>query len=178
MRSLVVAPVATDRLVLRPWREDDLDALHEIRCDVEVIRYLPWELGTREDSRAWLAQRIAQDRLAADGDAVSYAVERTEDGRLVGAVNAWWRSVADGEGEIGFVLASDAQRKGYALEAVTALVDLLFDALDLRRVTGTADARNASSLDLMRRLGMRHAADADGGLVVWAVLSPEWEQRH
>ncbi len=178
MRSLVVAPVATDRLVLRPWREDDLDALHEIRCDAQVIRYLPWELGAREDSRAWLAQRIAQDRLAADGDAVSYAVERTEDGRLVGAVNAWWRSVADGEGEIGFVLAREAQGQGYAHEAVTALVDLLFTTLDLRRVTGTADARNTASQDLMHRLGMRHVADADGGLVVWAVSRTDWDARH
>jgi RimJ/RimL family protein N-acetyltransferase len=181
---VVGEPVVTERLVLRPWREGDLDDVHSFQSDPEVVRYLYWELRTREESLQWLRERIAADRLAADGDGISLAVERRADGRVLGGVNGWWRSVEHRQGEIGFVLARDAQGQGYAREATAALLDLLFDRLDLHRVSGTADARNVASTALMARLGMRqeaHFREAEwfkgdwGDTAVYAVLRREWE---
>ena len=184
--ELVVGEVATRRLLLRPLHAGDLDDVHAIQSDPELVRYLPWELRTREQSREWLSTRIAADRLAADGDAVAWAVQRRGDPRLIGSVNAWWRSVEHRQGELGFVFAADVHGQGYATEAVGALVDLLFGELDLHRVAGVADARNAASTALMRRVGMRQEAHLRqcqlfkgewADQVVFAVLREEWEAR-
>jgi RimJ/RimL family protein N-acetyltransferase len=72
--------VETERLVLRLFRESDLDAVHTFQSDPEIVRYLYWDVRTRDESRAWLQERIAADRLEKDGDAVAFAVERREDG--------------------------------------------------------------------------------------------------
>jgi RimJ/RimL family protein N-acetyltransferase len=178
-----IGPVRTMRLRLRPLSDVDLDAVHALHNDAELIRYLPWEPRTREQSADWLRQRMASSRLEQDDDALAWAVERLEDGRLLGSVNAWWRSVEHAQGEIGFVLARDVQRQGYAREAVTALVDLLFRELDLRRVYGTTDGRNTASAGLMSSLGMRqeaHLRECErfkgewSDVLIYAVLRTEW----
>lgn len=178
-------PVPTPRLVLRAFAPGDLDDVHALQSDPDVVRLLPWQVRTREESRAWLDGRIAADRLAAERDAVAYAVQRRDDGRVIGSVNAWWRSVEHAQGEIGFVLARDAQGRGYAYEATAALLDLVFGRLDLHRVHACADARNVASARLMRRLGMRQEAHLRhsewfkgqwSDLLVFAVLREEWDR--
>lgn len=183
---LVLGPVATERLELRRFRLEDLDDVCAFQSDPDVVRYLYWEVRSREESQAWLAERIAADRLVAEGDGMAYAVVTRDDGRVVGSVNAWWRSVEHRQGEVGFVFARDAQGRGYAREATAALLDLLFAELDLHRVYASTDARNAGSLALLGRLGMRQEAHLRhsewfkggwGDLVVFAVLQDEWAAR-
>ncbi len=179
----VGTPIRTERLLVRAFRESDLDDVHALQSDPEVVRYLYWEVRSREESRAWLQDRIAADRLQDEGDAVAYAVQLLPDGAVIGSVNAWWRSVEHRQGEVGFVLARQAQGHGYAREATSALVDVLFARLGLHRVYATADARNQASTALLRRLGMRQEAHLRhserfkgewGDTVVFAVLEDEW----
>jgi RimJ/RimL family protein N-acetyltransferase len=183
---LLDQPVRTPRLVLRAFTADDLDAVVALHADPQVRRYIPWPARDREQCAAWLAERVAGDRLAAEGDSVAWAVERSSDARVVGAVNAWWRSVANATAEIGFVFARDVHGQGLASEAVVALVGHLFEGLPLRRVTGRAAARNEASARLMARIGMRHEAhfvqdELFKGewtdTVVFAVLRDEWTVR-
>jgi RimJ/RimL family protein N-acetyltransferase len=179
-------PVTTERLVLRAFRESDLDDVHALQSDPEVVRYLYWEVRSREESRDWLRVRMAEYRLESEGDAVAYAVERRSDGRVIGSVNAWWRSAEHRQGEIGFAFARDAQGRGYASEATTALLDVVFERLDLHRVYASTDARNDASAALLRRLGLRQEAHLHehelfkgewGDLLVFAVLRSEWDRR-
>ncbi|MCW2680304.1 MAG: N-acetyltransferase [Frankiales bacterium] len=183
--TFTVGTIGTPRLLVRPFREDDLDAIHALQSDPEVVRYLPWLLRTREESQTWLAARIAASTLEADDDAVAYAVERRDDGRVLGSITLFLRSIEHEQGEIGFVLERSAQGQGYAAEATAAVLDLAFPALDLHRVVGKADARNTASATLMQRLGMRqeaHLRECErfkgewGDLVVYAVLREEWDR--
>jgi RimJ/RimL family protein N-acetyltransferase len=176
--------IGTERLVLRHFRDTDLDDVHRMQSDADVVRFLYWTVRTLDESRAWLQERIAADRLAADDDGVALAVERREDTRVIGSVNVWLRSLEHRQGEIGFVFARDVQGQGYAYEATSALLDVVFPMLNLHRVYGSADARNEASLGLMRRLGMRQEAHFRenelfkgewGDDVIFAILRPEWE---
>lgn len=178
--------VLTGRLLLRAFRDSDLDDVSALQSDPEVVRYLYWEVRTRAESRAWLRERMAADRLEADGDAVAYAVQRRVDGRVIGSVNVWWRSVVHQQAEIGFVFLPAAQGQGYAREATSAVLDLIFPRLDLHRVYASTDARNVASAGLMRRLGMRleaHLRHSEvfkgewGDQLIFAVLREEWEGR-
>lgn len=179
-------PITTERLVLRAFTMDDLDDLHAIQSRPEVVTYLYQEVRTRDDVLAKLRERLAMVRLAEDGDTLMLAVERRETGRVVGDVMLHLASMAHRQGEIGYVMHPDAQGRGYAREAAAAVLDLAFGPVGLHRVFGRTDARNAASINLLRRLGMRQEAHlVENEFVkgewtdeaVLAILAPEWASR-
>ncbi len=178
--------IRTERLLLRRYREDDLDRLAAIQALPEVARYVYWELRTRAEVEPALAKRIAETRLEQDDDVVTLAVERQDDGILLGDATIFLRSVANRQVEIGYVFHPDAGGHGYATEATRALVDLAFDDLNAHRVFARTDARNTASAALLRRLGMRqeaHFREAEifkgswGDELVYAILADEWSSQ-
>jgi RimJ/RimL family protein N-acetyltransferase len=179
-------PIATPRLRLRPFRPDDLDALHALQSHPDVVRYLYWDARTRDEVRAVLEDRLRRTVLAEEGDRVVLAVERADTGEMVGDASLAWRSRAHRQGEVGFVLHPDHHGRGFGLEAGGAMLRLGFEGLGLHRIFGRCDARNAASARLMERLGMRLEAHfrenevfkgAWGDELVYAMLRREWEGR-
>jgi RimJ/RimL family protein N-acetyltransferase len=178
-----VNPIGTERLVLRPFRESDLDDLYAMRSLPEVVRYLYGEVRSREECEELLAERMTQTRIDGEGDGIGLAVERREDGRVIGDVSLWVRSAEHRQGEIGFVFHPGAQGRGYAREAAAAVLDVAFGELGLHRVFGRTDGRNDASAALMRRLGMRQEAHLRENEIfkgewsdelVFAILQREW----
>ena len=178
------APIETERLLLRPFRAADLDDLHAIRSLPAVVRYLYGDVRSRSEVEELLAERVTLTSLREDDDSLVLAVERRDDGRVIGDVSLWLRSAEHRQGEIGFAFHPDAQGRGYACEAATAVLWLAFERLGLHRVFGRTDARNVASAALMRRLGMRQEAHlrenemfkgAWGDELVFAVLEDEWD---
>jgi RimJ/RimL family protein N-acetyltransferase len=176
----------TERLLLRRYRESDLDRLAAIQALPEVARYLYEGTRSRVEVEPALAKRIAGTRLDRDDDAVTLAVERLEDGLLLGDATIILRSIADRQVEVGYVFHPDAGGQGYATEATRALVDLAFDELNSHRVFARTDARNTASAALLRRLGMReeaHFREAEifkgawGDELVFAILDREWSSQ-
>lgn len=89
------------------------------------------------------------------GGWVQFSVERREDGVLVGDVGL---SRADGEPgviKLGYTIDPAHQRRGYATEAIGALVAYAFDALGADVVRAYADAENAASIRVAEKVGMR-----------------------
>lgn len=177
-------PIATPRLRLRPFRADDLDALHALQSHPDVVRYLYWDARTRDEARAVLEDRLKRPVLAEEGDRLVLAVERADTGEMVGDASLAWRSRAHRQGEVGFVLHPDHHGRGFGQEAGGAMLRLGFEGLGLHRIFGRCDARNAASARLMERLGMRLEAHfrenevlkgAWGDELVYAVLHREWE---
>ncbi|WP_218624683.1 GNAT family N-acetyltransferase [Glaciihabitans sp. dw_435] len=152
----VTSPIATERLLLRPMLARDRDGLFAYQSDPEVIRFLPWPLRTREESAAHLAMRMKLDRLEADDDAMVLGIEL--DGRLIGDITLFLRSIENAQAEIGWVLNPEFTGKGFAAEAAGAVLDLAFGSLGSHRVYAHLDPRNAGSVALCRRLGMREEA--------------------
>src|SRR5437899_553206 len=93
-------PVRTERLVLRAFTDDDLDALHDLYRRPEVTRFLRWDTRTRGEARAMLKRRIGQTDLAKDGDNLAVAVEVRESGAPIGDFNLELLDVALGLAEI------------------------------------------------------------------------------
>jgi RimJ/RimL family protein N-acetyltransferase len=180
------SPIETERLHLRTFRDTDLDDLHALRSRPEVVRYLYGEVRTRQESEAMLAERATQTSLYEDDDVLALAVERRDDGRVIGDVTLSLRSAEHRQGEIGFVFHPDAQGRGYAHEAATAVLQLAFAHVWLHRVFGRTDGRNKPSAALMRRLGMRQEAHLReneifkgewGDELIFALLAHEWNRR-
>jgi RimJ/RimL family protein N-acetyltransferase len=178
-------PIETERLVLRRWHRDDFEALFDQQSDPDTARYLPRETRTRPEAEQALAARIASRGLAGDDDEISLAVVRREDGRVIGDLTLWLRSVEWAQAEIGYVFSPGTGGQGFATEAARALVDVAFDGLGAHRVYARADAANLASTRLLERLGMRcEARFRENQIfkgrwceeVVYAVLAGEWPE--
>ncbi|SDM22165.1 Protein N-acetyltransferase, RimJ/RimL family [Allokutzneria albata] len=148
-------PIETDRLLLRAFTPDDFDALHDIRSRPDVVRYLYFDVQSREDVRESLAKRLDQWHLEKEGEALVLAVERKDTGRLIGDVVLFWHSEVHKRGELGFVFHPDHHGHGFAGEAAREVLRLGFEELGLHRIEGRCDARNTASARLLERLGMR-----------------------
>jgi aminoglycoside 6'-N-acetyltransferase len=151
---IVDTPLETDRLLLRPFRLDDLDALHDLRTRPDVLRHLYWPPATVEQIRDVIDQRLTMTKLAGDNDCLVLAVEPRDTGRMVGEVDLRLSSLEHRHAELGVILHPDVQGQGFAAEAASALLDLAFDRMGLHRVTAQTNARNTASIRALRKLGM------------------------
>ncbi|UFS58408.1 GNAT family N-acetyltransferase [Subtercola endophyticus] len=70
----VTEPIHTERLVLRPFTETDLDDVYAYQSLPEVVEFMLWELRTREQSREHLARRLPMTSLEHDNDILVLAV--------------------------------------------------------------------------------------------------------
>jgi len=176
-------PIKTDRLILRPFADGDLDAMHTYHQLPEVARFLMWPARSRAETEKSLRYRIAHPTIEREGDILVLAVEHQETGALVGEVNLGWRSEEHGMAEFGFIFNPAHHGHGYAGEAAVEMLRLGFERMGLHRIIGRADGRNAASAKLMGRLGLRkeahfvknervHGEWCDE--VVFAMLAEEW----
>ena len=155
-----MAGLRTERLILRQWREADLDPFADMGADPEVMRYFPSTL-TRERSQA-----LARD--------IAYAIDEKGWG-------LWAAEVVDGPAFIGFVglnrpsfeahftpavevgwrLHREYWGRGYATEAARAAVRFGFRELGLDEIVSMTIPANTRSLRVMEKLGMSRDPDDD-----------------
>lgn len=176
----------TPRLIIRRFRAEDAVTFAEYRSDPQVARYQSW---TTPYSVAQAEQFVAE-MAATDPDVpgawFQFAVEDTAAGRHIGDVAAYVDSDDLRLATIGVTMSRRVQGRGYATEALTALLDYLFVQRRKHRVAADCDARNTASAALLERIGMRreahHVANAWSkgewtGEYVYAVLAEEWSAR-
>lgn len=176
-----VLPLRTERLLLRTHRPDDLEPLLAYYADPEVARYIPWEPWTREQAEGHLAKRLL--RTGVDGPDSALALVVEHDGRVVGDVVVWPADATLERGEMGWAFHPDVAGRGYATEAVRALIGVAFGPCRMRRVAAQLDARNTLSARLCERVGMTREAHlrqdcfAKGewtDTLVYGLLASEW----
>jgi RimJ/RimL family protein N-acetyltransferase len=149
-------PIRTERLLLRPWRESELDVYHALLGDPGVVRYLYNDALTREQA-AERMQRLRTE-VEAENEWLNLAVELASSGEPVGDVGLCWRSDEHAQAEIGYTFLPSHQGRGYATEAAAAMMRVAFESLGAHRVIGRLDARNDASARVLERLGMRREA--------------------
>jgi RimJ/RimL family protein N-acetyltransferase len=147
-------PLLTERLRLRRSVPEDADAISAYRSDPEVRRTQGWERTDPESVRSDI-EEMAGRAPGEPGGWVQFSVEERDGGRLVGDVGL---SPADGEPgviKVGYTMSPAFQRRGYATEAVGALVAYAFDTLGADVVRAYADADNTPSIRVAEKVGMR-----------------------
>ncbi len=142
----------TERLVLRPFREDDVDAYTAVlqAPEVRAALHLADDVGRYE---AWLgmAQQLGQWELRGTGQ---WALEERSTGAFVGRAGMHFPARADWPGiEIGWTLHPDHWGKGYATEAGAAARDYAFAYHDVDALYSVILPENAPSQAVARRLG-------------------------
>jgi RimJ/RimL family protein N-acetyltransferase len=146
-------PLVTERLVLRRSVPEDAEAIAAYRSDPEVHRYQGWERTDAEAIRGQIHE-MSSRAPGEPGGWVQFTVEQREDGRLVGDVGL---SPAEGEPgviKVGYTTAPAFQGRGYASEAISALVAYAFRTLGADVVRAYASAENLASIRVAEKVGM------------------------
>ena len=174
-------PVRTERLVLRRLADGDLPAILAYRSLPQVAEWV----GGRPDDLETLTERFGNGATA-----VIVEHEGVLIGDLMVAIQDGWgqREVVEKtvgvEAELGWTFDPAYQGRGFATEAIRALISICFDDLGLRRVVASCFVANEPSWRLMERIGMRreahNVADSlhrDRGWLdgyLYALLAEEW----
>jgi RimJ/RimL family protein N-acetyltransferase len=150
----------TERLVLRQWREEDLQPFAELNADPEVMRYFLAPLTREQSDEA--AQRAT--RLIDEQGWGWWAVEAVGRAPFIGFVGLSvprFQAHFTPAVEVGWRLAREYWGHGYATEAARTAVTFGFDELGLAEIVSFTAIANEPSRRVMERLGMTHAEADD-----------------
>jgi RimJ/RimL family protein N-acetyltransferase len=140
----------TERLILRQFHSDDLDAYATICGDLQVMRYIGYgQPLTRQESWRNMAMLLGHWVLKGYG---LFALEERASGQLIGRAGVFSPDGWPGD-EIGWLLAKEYWGKGYGLEAATAVREWAFDELKLDSMISIIHPENERSIALAERLG-------------------------
>jgi RimJ/RimL family protein N-acetyltransferase len=134
--------IATERLLLRPFRRSDAKEFTRLAGDWGVASMtsdIPHPL-TEAQARAWLKPGRGE---------VRFAIEL--DGRLIGGAGYYRRP--SGTAELGFWLGRESWGRGYATEASRAVLQHGFDSKRLPGFTSSHFVDNRASAGVLRKLG-------------------------
>ena len=140
----------TERLVVREMEEGDLEALYRIYDQRDAADFLDGLSEDRDEERAYIKDYI--EKVYAFYGFGIWMLEEKSGGRCVGRAGFHMR-----EGfaypELGFIVAQEDQRKGYCLEACSALLEYGFRELEFDGVQALVAEGNRASEEVCRRLG-------------------------
>jgi RimJ/RimL family protein N-acetyltransferase len=148
----------------------------------EVERYQSWSGYTLEQGRSLIASMQGL-QPGVPGEWYQIALEERAGKKLVGDLALKVNASEPREAEVGFTLAPTQQGKGYAIEALRALLGYAFKTLRLHRVIAVTDALNGRAAALLVRTGMRREAHfvenvffkgAWASEFLFALLEREW----
>lgn len=146
----------TRRLILRSYKESDLDDLYEYLSDEEVVRFEPYKPMTREETRGNLQWRMETDEMI--------AIELKDNHKMIGNIYLGKREFDSLE--LGYVMNKKYWGKGYAKEACEALVNQAF-ANGIHRIFAECDPKNPNSWRLLERLGFAKEAHLKENVYFW-----------
>jgi glyoxylase I family protein len=171
------APVLkTARLVLRPMRRSDAEALLPLFSDGETLRY--WAFGPIE-TLSQMHEIIAGNLPPQNAPQSSFAITRA--GRAVGVVNFYRQQ--DGMAGLGYILDRALWGQGFVSEAIDSALDHGFGTLNLHRIWLEIDPRNHASIRVAEKCGFvaegvaRESFFLDGAYldsVYYSMLRAEW----
>ncbi|MBI3889977.1 MAG: GNAT family N-acetyltransferase [Candidatus Wallbacteria bacterium] len=146
-------PLRTPRLLLRRWRDVDVEAFAAMSADPDVMRYFPGLLDRTATEALVKRIRAGFDQRGFGLWAVELPGEAPFLGYVGLAVPAFETHFTPCV-EIGWRLAAAHWRKGYATEAAAAVLDAAFGPLGLREVVSFTVPHNTPSRMVMEKLGM------------------------
>jgi RimJ/RimL family protein N-acetyltransferase len=147
-------PIATPRLRLRRSRPADAETISAYRSDPDVHRYQGWERTDPDGVRGEI-EEMAGRYPGAPGGWMQLSVEDRETGQLVGDVGLSPADDEPGVIKIGYTMSPSFQGRGYATEAVAALIAYAFDTLGADVVRAYASAENLPSIRVAEKVGMQ-----------------------
>ena len=147
-------PIKTKRLTIREIGNGDLQELLSYRSLPEVWKYLEHDLDTEKETKNYIKWARAQNRKKPRSQ-YRLVLVQSETGRLIGDCNIIIPNPKDRAAHLGYTIHPGFWGKGFATEAVKALIHFGFKQLMLRRIYATCDTKNRASTRVLEKAGMK-----------------------
>jgi ribosomal-protein-alanine N-acetyltransferase len=141
----------TERLILRPLVETDVDAIYAMRSDADVMRFIR-ESQNRRESANWI--ELVSSRWTSEKIGFCAIIEKSSE-KFIGWCGLW-QLKETGETEVGYAVAKEFWGKGYATEAALEFLNYAFEQLRSEKIVAVAQPENTASRRVMEKLGMRY----------------------
>ncbi len=173
--QLAIPTLETERLTLRAFREDDVQAFFELSQDPDVMRYVgDRRVPTLQEAWRAVAGWLGHWALRGYGQ---WAIEERASGRLIG--RAGIINPFDWPGpEVGYLLGRDWWGHGYATEAAQAAMDWGFEQLGFTDLLSLIDPANHASIAVATRLGESPRGDVElwgNRVLIYGISRAEWQ---
>lgn len=146
--------ITTKRLIIRPFKQTDMDDVYEIYSSEETCKYLLFEPWCESNKDEKFKRKITNNKLTKETP-IFLACEFND--KVIGDISIWYTEMKNTV-EIGYAFHHDFTGNGYASEALRNIVEYLFNTQKIHRIQAVLDARNISSAKLCKRIGMRQEA--------------------
>lgn len=172
--------LTTRRLRLGRLRPEDAEAFYAYRSLPEVSRHLSFVPESLADVESYIQQSLS---VAYNTPGTWFQVAVRLEETLIGDLGIHFLAEDPRQVEVGYTFAPHAQRRGYATEALTAILDDVFGRLGKHRARASVDPNNVGSLALLSKLGWRQEGHLRQALwfkgrwvddVIFAILRSEW----
>lgn len=140
----------TERLILRPLAEKDVEKIYAMRSDPAIMRFIR-EPQNRTESADWI--ELVSSRWTNDKIGFCAMIEK-ETNQFVGWCGLW-KLKETGEIEIGYATAKGFWGKDFATEAAREFLAYGFESLHFDEIVAVARPENAASRRVMEKIGMR-----------------------
>lgn len=147
--------VETERLILRKFKSEDAEDLFKCMSDGEVTKYLRVEKAENIDEvKKPLSEWI--QKYDTDKSFYRWGVELKETGELVGSIRASSESERDMIADAGYSFGRKNWNKGYATEALKAVINFMIFKVGYNRVEACHSTNNPASGKVMQKAGMKY----------------------
>jgi RimJ/RimL family protein N-acetyltransferase len=175
--ELDIPTIGTQRLTLRAFREADVEPMHRLMQDPDVMRYVgDRQVPNRQDSWRAVAGWIGHWALRGYGQ---WAIEERASGEVIGRAG-----LINPEGwpgaEVGYLLGKEWWGRGYATEAAQAASDWAFRERDFDRVLSLIDPANEPSIRVAKRIGEMLRGETqlwEHTVLMYGIDRAEWQAR-
>jgi RimJ/RimL family protein N-acetyltransferase len=142
--------ICSDRLLIRPMRGEDSPSIFSYRSNPEVVRYQMWRPASEQEVRRFIReQRGLVPGLP--GVWFQFSIVELRNDRLIGDCGILASVDQPDAVELGLTLRPEAQGRGFATEALFALLRYCFDSLHVHRIVARTHRDNTRSLNLLSR---------------------------
>ena len=143
--------IETERLTLREINDDDLPEIFYQRSDPQMMKYVDRAPAKSLEDAAGFLGRLRAALLTNDG--ITWGITLRNAHKIIGNIGLWRIDKEHHRAELGYVLHPVHQSKGYASEAMKAVLHYGFNTMKLHSVEANVNPDNAASIKLLERAG-------------------------
>ena len=156
MNTVKEMRIETDRLIIRPYIENDLSESFQLMQSKQLFKYINMEVMSFEEYKGLFKWLINSYKTGFDSDfKYSFAIFLKETGKFIGWCGVGILDCFYPEKEIYYLIGQDYWGNGYATEAMTALVHYCFNTMGLNRIIALAKPENIASNRVIQKLGFK-----------------------
>lgn len=174
----------TDRLLIRRFTDDDLEAFLAYRNDPEVERWQGWSIPYARERAIEFIETMKVKDPSEPGGWLQLAIIIKDSGEFIGDCAYYLKKDETRTALVGCTIMQKYWGKGYAVEATRRIMAYLFNEMNIRRLTADTDVENVGSWKTLEKLGFRREAHFVENILFkghfaseyhYAMLDREWK---